>query len=407
MRALEAIRLVALREINERVRTRVFMITTGVMVLVIVAAAAFVPGLLEDDEPDRFRAGIVGTLAPEISDALAESARESGLAIQLSLPRDMAAGEALVRDDKLDALLVDGNELVVREGIAGWQRSILSAAAVEVRLIADLADSGVSADVAATVLSADRSVSLRRLVPPDENSPSSSADRLLGMVSVILMYMAIVIYGQVVMTGVIQEKSSRVVELLLATIRPQHLLAGKVFGIGLMGLAQLLVVGAAGIATALITDLADVPEFSVRAGLAVFVWFILGYVFYSSIFAAAGSLVSRMEDSQSAVGPVMVIAVVSYLISFVAVQQDGPDSLIQVANIAAILPPVAPFAMTAKMMIGTAETWEVVLSIALMLVSTYGMIRLAARLYQGSVMQSGLRVGWRDAWRRGRTERVR
>jgi ABC-2 type transport system permease protein len=406
MRALEAIRLVALREINERVRTRVFMITTGVMVLMIVAAAAFVPGLLADDEPDVFRAGVVGALAPEISDALAESVRESGLAIQLSLPRDVAAGEALVRDDKLDALLVDGTEVVVREGIAGWQRSILSAAAVEMRLIADLADSGGSAEVAATVLATDRSLSLRQLVPPDENSPSSSADRVLGMVSVILMYMAIVIYGQVVMTGVIQEKSSRVVELLLATIRPQHLLAGKVFGIGLMGLAQLLVVGLAGLATALVTGLTDVPEFSARAGLAVFAWFILVYVFYSSIFAAAGSLVSRMEDSQSAVGPVMVIAVVSYLISFVAVQQDGPDTLIQVANIAAILPPVAPFAMTAKMMIGTAETWQIVLSIALMLVSTYGMIRLAARLYQGSVMQSGLRVDWRDAWRRGRTERA-
>jgi ABC-2 type transport system permease protein len=407
MRALEAIRLVAMREINERMRTRIFLITTGVMVLLIVAAAAFVPGLLEDDEPDLFRAGIVGALAPEISDALAESALESGLAIQLSLPSDVAAGENLVRDDKLDALLVDGTEVVVREGIAGWQRSILSAAAVEVRLIADLADSGVSAEVAATILATDRSLALRQLVPPDENSPSSTGDRILGMVSVILMYMAIVIYGQVVMTGVIQEKSSRVVELLLATIRPQHLLAGKVFGIGLMGLAQLLVVGTAGISTALVTGLADVPEFSARAGLAVLVWFILGYVFYSSIFAAAGSLVSRMEDSQSAVGPVMVIAVVSYLISFVAVQQDGPDTLIQIANIAAVLPPVAPFAMTAKMMIGTAETWQVVLSIALMLVSTYGMIRLAARLYQGSVMQSGLRVTWRDAWRRGSTEQVR
>ena len=406
MRALEAIRLVAMREINQRLRARVFFITTGIMAFVLIAAIALLPRLMDDDDVGPFRVGVVGELAPAIEMSFQEWGQRSGLLLEISRPVDTEAGEAAVLRENLDALVVDGTEIVVRESIPDWQRSILGAAAEEVRLIADLSDSGISADVATTVLSADRSLSVRRLIEPDDNTPSSPADRIIGMAGVVLMYAAIVIYGQVVLTGVVQEKSGRVVELLLATVRPQHLLAGKVLGIGLVGLTQLTVLAVTAIVTAIATDLTEVPAISVQAGLAVFVWFILGYVFYSTIFAAAGSMVSRMEDSQSAVGPVMIIAVASYLISFVAVQQDGPNTLIQIAKIAAILPPVAPFAMSAKMMIGTAETWEIIVSIVLMVASTYGMIRLAARLYQGSVLQTGMRVRWRDAWRRGSTDRV-
>jgi ABC-type multidrug transport system fused ATPase/permease subunit len=83
----------------------------------------------------------------------------------------------------------------------------------------------------------------------------------------------------------------------------------------------------------------------------------------------------------------------------------GPDGLQRVAEIATLLPPVAPFTMSSKMILGTAEFWEIAVSLALIFVSIYGMIRLAARLFQGSVLQTGMRVRWRDAWRRGSSER--
>ncbi len=406
MRALQAIRLIAGREINERIRTCVFLVTTAILGLALVAAIVFVPRIFEDDEPGLFRVGVVGEFATAIEQTLQDSAQRSGLLLTTTQPADSAVGERAVLDESLDALVVDATEAVVRESIPGWQRSILSAAVEEVRLIADLQNSGLSAEVATLVLSSDRSLSVRALIAPEEEATSSNADDFLGLIGVVLMYMAIIVYGQMVMTGVIQEKSSRVVELLLATVRPQHLLAGKVFGIGLVGLAQMILLGVLATATAIATDLPGVPAISARAWAAVLLWFILGYTFYSAIYAAAGSAVSRLEDAQSAVGPVVVVASVSYVLSIIAVQGFGPDGLQQVASIAAILPPVAPFAMSAKMILGTAETWEIIVSVALMLAATYGTIRLGARLYHGSVLQTGPRVRWRDAWRRGRSERV-
>ena len=412
MRAMQAIRLIAGREINERIRTRVFLVTTAILGLALVAAIVFVPRIFEDDEPGLFRVGVVGEFATAIEQTLQDSAQRSGLLLTTTQPADSAVGERAVLDESLDALVVDATEAVVRESIPGWQRSILSAAVEEVRLIADLQNSGLSAEVATLVLSSDRSLSVRALIAPEEEATSSNADDFLGLIGVVLMYMAIIVYGQMVMTGVIQEKSSRVVELLLATVRPQHLLAGKVFGIGLVGLAQMILLGvlatatATATATAIATDLPGVPAISARAWAAVLLWFILGYTFYSAIYAAAGSAVSRLEDAQSAVGPVVVVASVSYVLSIIAVQGFGPDGLQQVASIAAILPPVAPFAMSAKMILGTAETWEIIVSVALMLAATYCTIRLGARLYHGSVLQTGPRVRWRDAWRRGRSERV-
>ncbi len=405
MRALAAIRLIARHELDQRVRARVFLVTTAAIAVALVAAITFGPRLFDDDEPGPFRIGAVGDLAGAVEQSLQQSARRSGVLITTTQPADTVAGELDVLEERLDVLVVDASEAVIRESIPAWQRSILSAAVEEVLFIADLERSGLSAEAATSVLSSDRSLSLRVLEPPDEEDESSRADDFLGIAAIVFMYMAIFVYGQMVMTGVIQEKSSRVVELLLATVRPQHLLVGKLLGIGLVGAVQVFVLGVVATAAAIATDLPGFSAFSLRAGVAVVVWLSLGYVFYGAIFAAAGSTVSRMEDAQSAVGPVMVVASVSYLLSIISVQGIGPDGLQRVADIAALLPPVAPFAMSTKMIMGTAEVWEIAVSIALMFVSTYGMIRLAARLFQGSVLQTGMRVPWRDAWRRGSSER--
>ena len=120
----------------------------------------------------------------------------------------------------------------------------------------------------------------------------------------ILLFVAIVTYGNLVLTGVVEEKSSRVVEVLLARMPARNLLAGKVAGIGLLGLAQFAVTALAALVAAMVVDSVDVPAVSGGVLAWVVVWFVLGYALYAMAYGALGSLASRTEDAQSVAGPV-------------------------------------------------------------------------------------------------------
>ena len=119
---------------------------------------------------------------------------------------------------------------------------------------------------------------------------------VVAIIGIGVLYGLLILFGQFVAQGVVEEKSSRVVELLLATMKPWQLLAGKIVGLGLLGLAQIVVIAVVGVAGALAFDLVDIPGELIGTAVSVVLWFVLGYAFYAAIFAVAASLVSRQED---------------------------------------------------------------------------------------------------------------
>jgi ABC-2 type transport system permease protein len=197
---------------------------------------------------------------------------------------------------------------------------------------------------------------------------------------------------------VVEEKSSRVVELLLSRLRPQELLAGKVLGIGMVGLAQFAVVaGSALAALALSHDTVAPMTTPGTIGWTVF-WFVLGYGFYAVLYATAGSLVSRQEDTQSIQLPVTGMLLVAYFLAFAAT--ESPDSA--AAVVGSLFPPTAPMVMIVRIAHGGVPWWQIVLSVGLMVITIYGMVLLAGRIYAGAVLRIGPRLRLREAWQGAR-----
>ena len=219
------------------------------------------------------------------------------------------------------------------------------------------------------------------------------ADRVFGFFGVIMLMLALVVTGQVIMEGVAEEKRSRVVEVVLGTVAPRHLLVGKAAAIGLIGLLEVLLLCGAVAAAGVTLDAFALPRATPGALLAVVGWFLLGFAFYATVYGAAGATVAPHENPGYAVFPVTMLLMVGYFGGLTA--QGGSGPLIRVLS---LLPPTAPLTMPLRIAFGKAAAWEVWLSAVLMLAATYGVIRLAARLYAGALMRGG-KVRWRDAWR--------
>jgi ABC-2 type transport system permease protein len=195
--------------------------------------------------------------------------------------------------------------------------------------------------------------------------------------------------------GVVEEKSSRVVEVLLARIPARSLLAGKIAGIGLLGLAQGVLTGLAALAAIALTDLTDVP--AARGSVIAWsvVWFILGYALIATTFGVLGSLASRTEDASSLTSPLILLLIVGYFVSFAAI--GSPDTWW--ARLASWFPATAPFAMPNRIAMGATTWWDPYLAVGLTLLATAGLVVLGGRIYTHAVLHTGrvLRLG--EAWR--------
>ncbi len=225
----------------------------------------------------------------------------------------------------------------------------------------------------------------------------------LGTVFIILMFISILIYGMWVATGVATEKSSRVMELMISAASPRQLLLGKVVGIGAAGLTQYVAIAVPAvvvlafqepIARAVLGDAgAGLPIGGLTVGLlaAYGVFFLLGFVLFALIYAAVGSFVSRPDDLQTLSLPLSLVAMAGYLSALVVLLSGGGT----LARIASFVPPLSPFAMLARLMVSTVQPWEVVLSVAILVV-TIAIVALATiRIYATGVLLYGQRPGLR------------
>ena len=207
------------------------------------------------------------------------------------------------------------------------------------------AAAGVDPDTMARLLSPVPVESVQIGAVPGRSADDDAAAALMT----VALLAAIIIYGNLVLTGVVEEKSSRVVEVLLARVPAKALLGGKVVGIGLLGFGQLAVTAVAALVASMAVDSVDLPAVTGGVLAWVLVWFVLGYALYAMIYGALGSLASRTEDAQAVAGPVGYVLVAGYWASFLAISAD-PDGLW--ARVLSLFPATAPLAMPGRIALG-------------------------------------------------------
>ena len=234
------------------------------------------------------------------------------------------------------------------------------------------------------------------LAPPTDQDATAL---IFANAGIILMFIGIFSYGSWVLTGVVEEKQSRVVEVVLSTVRPRDLLMGKVLGIGLLALAQLVILVAVGLALSQILGRLVLPTTTVGAVVQLLTWFILGFAFYATTMGFLGALASRPEEASIASMPVTLTATTAYILSIVVVTGD-PNGIL--AHVMTFIPPAAPMVVPLRTALGAIEPWEIAISMVLMVASIWFLFVVGARIYSGAVLQTGGRIKLRDAWRASR-----
>jgi ABC-2 type transport system permease protein len=376
--------LTARREVLERLRSRAFLISTVVQVAIVVAIVV-IAAITGGDSTDRYNVGYTDAEAKLVVETAERQAAAFDAEVTPQEFADEAAARAAVDDEDVDAA-VASHTLIVRTDPADSLTSLLQSAQREAASTARLRAQGLSTEEIASALN-----------PPalkvDETGEAAGGG--IAFIGSLLLYIAILSFGIVVATAVVTEKSTRVVEVILAAIRPVQLLAGKVVGIGLLGICQITLIAGVGVGVALAVGSIDLPSSTAEAVVLVIVYFVLGYLLYAAAFAVAGAIVSTQEDVQSSSAPLSILLIAGYLVAISTI--DSPDSTLAV--VATFVPPLAPMVVPGRAAQDALPLWELGVSIVLMVAATALLLWMAARIYDRVVLQMGAPLKLRQALR--------
>lgn len=395
MTGWQVIRLVAGREISERVRGRTMRWMTVATALLVVAGI-IIPGLIKgSSKPTRI--GLVGPAAQALAPTLKRSATAQKVRVTVSQVADGPAARAEVKRGSLDAALsVQGQtaRVQVKQSLSPSARAVIQTALDVAHLRDVLARAGVPpARILQALAPVPMSTTALSPSPPDR-----AARNVAAIAAALLMYIALAMYGSAVATGVAQEKTSRTAEVLLSAVRPRHLLTGKVIGIGATGLGQLAIAAAAGLIANALVHSTKIPSsiWGLLPGLLL--CFLAGFLLYAFVFAATGALVARQEELQAVSVPIGMPLLIGYLLVYAEISSPDATWL----KVVSFLPPLTATVMPARIALGHVAWWEFLLAALIMAASIYGLARFAARIYANALIHSGPRVGWGAALRLGR-----
>jgi ABC-2 type transport system permease protein len=380
MRRWRSIRLVARREILERGRSRAYV--ASLLFTLTLLGVGFAIPMFVFGTPQPIRIGLIGEHPAMLRSTLEVAGATYDREVAVSTFPDRAAAEAALLDQRLDVAvdvppdLTSPGEMVVRDRVDDQARTIVTAAVITLRAGTAMLPPAVTA--------------------LDPQTETDTTALLFANAGIILMFLGIFSYGTWVLSGVVEEKQSRVVEVVLSSVRARDLLMGKVLGIGILALGQLVVIVGAGLLASQLTGRFALPETTPQTLVQFTVWFILGFVLYSTALGFLGSLASRMEEASNATLPVTTVAMISYFIGLLFVT-DQPRSL--VAQVMTFLPPSAVMVVPLRAALDAIEPWEIVVAGALTIAAIYALFVIGGRVYSGAVLQSGGRVRLRDAWR--------
>ena len=404
-----AVHLVARREFVTRIRGKVFVIGTvvavGLVGLYVLLQLVVIDHI---NTTTTYHVGFSGQ-AQSLAQPFVAAAPSLGFKVRVSDVADQAQGTALVRKGTLD-LLVSGAatspQVVVKTQLDTPVAAALNSVVRQAALASELSGAGLSP----SAVEAEANRASIRLDTLEPARAGALEEPIVGFVMAFALYLFISIYGSVIGQGIVAEKSSRVVEILLSTVRPGQLLVGKVIGIGLVGLLQLGVIALFALLFTVPTHVLTLPGAAVGVLLAGIMWFVLGFVLYALMIAATSSLVSRVEEVSSAMLPVTMLLVIAWVLAYLvaipaisaATGTAVPPGLATFTAVVSLVPPFTPVLMSIRMAAGGVPLWEVLLSVALVLASIAGVAWVGARVYANSVLRFGARIRLVDALRRAR-----
>jgi ABC-2 type transport system permease protein len=377
--------LIVAREVRERVRGRVFKLGT-VIILLVVATAIVIPVLHSSNETSE-KIGVVGTLSSPLRATVTNTAKSASTTVRFVPESSVNEAKTALRTGRINAAVVNAHEVIVKDP---------SAATPLLRSIAE--NLGVTESLQAAHLSPSQSETLSKAkaLPITSVQPGKrSTGETTSLIGTILIFIMLSQYTTWILMGVMEEKSSRVIEVLLSAVRPIQLLTGKVLGIGLVAMAQATFV----VAFALILSKAvgsDLLHGTAPLVIAsTLVWLVLGYAFYSWVYAAAGSMVERQDQVQSLVLPLSLPMLFGYITALTGASSGSPSALLKVL---AYLPPTAPFAMPVLVGFGEVTWWAFLGSVMISLTCTIGVARGAATVYRRAILRTGARVRLREVF---------
>jgi ABC-2 type transport system permease protein len=390
--------VIADRELRQRLRSKLFVGSTLALavLLAVLAALPALIGVFGPDEPDveaAPRAFALASVGP-LDDAETTALEGAFGPLDVRVVDDEDEVAALLDDDEVPFGVVPGERIITTmpSGVFVVEGGASTRAAEALGLLSVLDG---DADQVVEVLDVEP-LPIERIGEAD--AIERSGRLLAANIGVVFLFGVLILYASMIINGVIEEKGSRVVELLVEAVPVRQLMSGKILGLGLIGLGQTLVLFGPAVTILLVTSPQLAPPGVGGLLGALVLWFILGYGLYAVMAAGLGSLVSRPEEAQAVLTPANTLMIVGYFIGFAAI--NAPDALF--ARVAALVPFTAPYAMLVRQAIGDPAWWEVVTSIGLMVLTIIGMTLLAARLYEGGILRVGARVRLRDAWRSAR-----
>ncbi len=428
--------LIAKREWSTRVKQRSFQITMIIQILVVLAlglAPVIIARFAGDDEGsgasvvvvDRADAGVAGRLVPWLE---GDGDTLETIEVRSGAGSPEAARAMIDEGDAQSALVVDRGDdgvltftLVTEDDRSSRNVQRISVAASAIAMEDRLVQSGVSLEEAQQVFTP---VAFYVESPTNGqgdtdfagSTDANAAEYAIAYISSILMFIAVVMYGTWIAQGVVEEKSSRIMEIMVNAATPRDLLAGKVIGIMMAGLTQLLPMLLVGsLAFSFQTQIADLMGVNVERVLDIdfgaltirsvgffLLYFLLGFVLYGALYAGVGSLVSCQEEVSQAIAPMMTFMMIGYFGAFFVL--GAPNTT--VARWLMIFPLTSPFSAMPRILLGNPATGEIILSVVLLVLTATGAIWLAGRLYRVGVLMYGQRPSWRSLARMGGMQQV-
>lgn len=383
--------LVAMRELQVKLTDRNFLIGTGATLLLIIAVFALQGFLLGGGAPshtvavtDQSASGVV-TQAEQSLQAQDEEASVTVLEVA-----DTAAAEAALTEGEADAALLPADQ--------GWEfvtdgeaDGTLQGAVAEAVRATVLTDNAEAAGTSVAELTAGSEVATRDISGGDDQS--RFVTYIAGFAMAMIFYMSAIMFGMAIASSVVEEKQSRIIEILAAAIPIRALLTGKIVGNTVLAFGQMALIGAVALVGLTFTEYDQYLSIVTEGFLWYIPFFILGFLALACIWAAAGAMASRSEDLQSTTMPLTMGLVVIFI---VGLSLDGAARVI-----GSFVPVLSTILMPMRLLEGTAQWWEALLALGLTAIFCFLTITIGTRLYRRSLLQTSGRVSLKSAWAGG------
>lgn len=392
---MRRIALVTRREVVAGLTKKPFIIATAIM-LVLIVAGAFVAEYFASQTAEETAVRTIG-VTEDVAE-LAPLIRASGEALGVTIETEDVAGrtaaETALADESIDAFLsgsTDDLHLLFQSAtIVAITQAVTSAAQTQALSGEITSLGGDPALVARAVQGATPTISF-----VEDPAAIEGPQYFVAMISVALLFFALINSGSQIAIGVVEEKSSRVVEILLATLRPSQLFAGKVIGNGIVGLLQVLLYALAFLLVATVTGALAELEVNLGSQFAwLLVWFLLGFALYAVLWGSLASLVSRQEDIGTITAPVTILMLVPFYTAVFMVPTNPDGAAVRALS---QIPFFAPFMMPMRTGFSTVPLWELITAVAFCLVAIPLLVWLAAKVYHRGVLHTGARLTVREA----------